>query len=244
MKTIFMFIFLTVSLFSSSIYKTIPKNAFPLLEGIYNEVNKTVPEFPLGSYFPALFEQESCISLTHSRCFKPSSSLKHRRKDGSYEEGAGIPQITRVYRKNGRIRFDTLASLRRKYPSALGGLTWKNIYSKPNLQIRAALLLWRGNYNRIKINYGKHMSELDLIAFADAAYNGGYGGVRKDIRKCYATKGCNPNKWFGNVEKTCTKSKRHLYGRRNACDINRDHVRKIIYKRVLKYIIFDELNGK
>jgi len=79
------------------------------------------------------------------------------------------------------------------------------------------------------------MTELDRIAFADAAYNGGYGGVSRDRSKCKLTKGCNPKKWFRNVEKTCSKSKRNLYGNRNACDINREHVYNVLRLRMNKY---------
>jgi membrane-bound lytic murein transglycosylase MltF len=83
--------------------------------------------------------------------------------------------------------------------------------------------------------YGENMREIDLIAMSDSAYNGGYGGLRKDIRLCTTTKGCNPKVWFDNVENTCTKSKRKLYGNMSACQINRRHVRDILFRRTLKY---------
>lgn len=243
---ILMILILTVMVMGKSpkVYTYIPKRAPALIPVINKVVDETLPEFQLYAYFPALIEQESCIRLTYKRCFGPTSRLYAKRKNGQVEEGAGVMQLTRVYRRGGKLRFDTLTGLTRKYPKELKGLTWKNVYSRPDLQVKAGILLWRDNYNRIKRNYGKGMDELDLIAFADAAYNGGYGGVRNDIRRCQSTKGCNYKKWFGNVEKTCTKSKKALYGRRNACDINREHVRNILRKRLLKYYIFDLKNNK
>jgi len=136
---------------------------------------------------------------------------------------------------------DTLTHLVRKFPNQLSELTWQNVYKRPDLQMKAGLLLWKDNYERIKRVYGKGMPEVELIAFTDAAYNGGYGGVRNDMRQCTATKGCNPKLWFGNVERTCTKSKRLLYGHKNACDINREHVRRIFFKRLAKYYILNDL---
>lgn len=230
----------------SSTYTVIPKNAPPILPILYDEVNEVIPGFNAPAYFPALIEQESCITLYRKRCFSPKSKLYARRKNGEHEEGAGFFQLTRVNRRNGSTRIDTLSYLVRKYPKQLRGLTWKNVYDKPGLQIRAALLLWKDNYDRIKRVFGKGMSEFDLIAFADSAYNGGYGGLRKDVQSCARLSKhgkCNPKKWFGNVERTCTKSKRILYGHKNACDINREHVYNVLLKRFGKYYV-DFIRGQ
>lgn len=75
----------------------------------------------------------------------------------------------------------------------------------------------------------------DSYAFADAGYNGGNGGVNSDRRACKISRNCDPSKWFGNVEKFCTKSKVALYGQRSACDINRHHVDDVLRVRVNKY---------
>ena len=232
----------------SKVYTKIPDKAKVLLPQIKEITNDTFPLYPhqstIHAYVPALFEHESCITLKSRRCFSPKSRLFSTRKNGQKEEGAGLTQLTRVWHRSGNIRFDTLTRLTRKYPKQLSELTWRNVYDRPDLQMKAGLLLWRDNYNRIKRVYGFGMREIDLIAMSDAAYNGGYGGLRKDIRLCMTTKGCNPKKWFNNVEKTCSKSKRKLYGRRSACEINRHHVRDIMFRRLLKYHIYSIKNKR
>jgi len=175
----------------------------------------------------SLIEHESCISLTHSRCWDPSSRLKTQR-----EEGAGLFQITRAYRLDNSLRFDALEELKIKYRSELYELNWLNIYSRPDLQIRAGLLKLKENYYIFK-PYA--FDYIEALAFADAAYNGGVSGVNLERRACVLTTGCDPSKWFGHTEKLCLKSKAALYGSRSACDINRHHVQDVLNIRSKKY---------
>lgn len=79
------------------------------------------------------------------------------------------------------------------------------------------------------------INSLEAYAFADAAYNGGIGGLNKERRACVTIAGCDPSRWFGHVEKYCMKSKVALYGKRSACDINRHHVRDVLLVRAPKY---------
>lgn len=175
----------------------------------------------------SLIEHESCISLTHSRCWDPTSRLKTPR-----EEGAGLFQITKAYTSTGSIRFDALEELRIKYKTELYQLSWLNIYSRPDLQIRAGILKSKENYNLFE----KHAANADeALAFADAAYNGGVAGVNNERRACLMTKGCDHTRWFGHTEKLCLKSKNALYGTRSACDINRRHVVDVLNVRSHKY---------
>lgn len=183
------------------------------------------PDHPRPHFLPALVEHESCISLRHSRCWNPKSRLKTSR-----EEGAGMGQITRAWRTDGTLRFDALAEMRAKHPS-LRELSWVNVYDRPDLQLRAIVLKSRDDYNNLRVI----KDPVERLSFADAAYNGGLGGVQSDRRACQVKAGCDPQKWFGHVEHTCTKSKRALYGNRSACDINRHHVRDVIRIRSNKY---------
>lgn len=114
-------------------------------------------------------------------------------------------------------------------------MSWTNLYSRPDLQKRAVVLKIRDNYYYYK---NSSNSSLDAIAFADAAYNGGIGGLDRERRICKLSSGCDPSKWFGHVENHCLKSKRILYSNRNACDINRHHVKDVIYTRSPKYVKF------
>lgn len=203
----------------------IPANAPQYLPTLKREQVSNWPDHPRPAMLPALVEQESCISLTHSKCWNPMSRLKSAR-----EEGAGFGQITRAYSADGSLRFDALQEMRERHP-ALAEWTWANVYQRPDLQLRAVVLKSRDDFLKL----GMVQSPMARLAFADAAYNGGLGGVQKERRACGLKDGCNPQQWFGNVELLCLKSKRPLYGNRNACDINREHVRNVMVVRSPKY---------
>lgn len=183
------------------------------------------PDHPRPEVLPALVEHESCISLTHSRCWNPASRLKTHR-----EEGAGLGQLTRAWAADGSLRFDALAEMRERHP-ALKPLSWANIYERPDLQLRAVVLKVRSDYQALRM-----VSDPGVrLAFADAAYNGGLGGVQKERRACGMTAGCDPQQWFGHVDRVCLKSRQPLYSGRSACDINRNHVFDVLVTRAPKY---------
>jgi hypothetical protein len=181
-------------------------------------------DHPQPSTLRALAEQESCVSLKSPKCMNPKARLKTSR-----EEGAGIGQITRAWRKDGSLRFDMLATMRQEHKDALGQMTWDNIYDRPDLQIRSLILLNKDAYRPFR---SLGVNGLD---FADSAYNGGPGDVIKSRRACAAAKGCNPNVWFGNVERHLVKSKTPMYGSRSAFSINLEHVRNVRLIRRPKY---------
>ena len=183
------------------------------------------PDHPRPELLPALIELESCITLKHSRCWNPSSRLKTTR-----EEGAGLGQITRAWNPNGKLRFDALQEMKDRHP-ALREWSWANVYNRPDLQLRAVVLKVRGDYQTL----GSVKDAHQRLAFADAAYNGGMGGVQNERRACQIKTGCDPQQWWGNVEATCLKSRQPLYGVRSACDINREHVKSVLQIRSPKY---------
>lgn len=130
------------------------------------------------------------------------------------------------------MRFDALSELKQKHPLDLKELSWYNVYTRPDLQMRAVVLKMRDNYSY----YQKYSSNVtEAYAFADAAYNGGIGGLDNERRACKLASWCDHTKWFDNVEKLCLKSKVALYGNRSACDINRHHVSDVLYTRSGKY---------
>lgn len=141
-------------------------------------------------------------------------------------------QITRAYTSTGQLRFDALSELKKKHPVALSELHWSNVYDRPDLQIRGVVLKMKDNIE----HFLPSAATLDdALAFADAGYNGGNSGVLKEQRACKLSAGCNPGKWFGNVERYCLKSPKILYGNRSACDINRHHVKDVLLIRANKY---------
>jgi hypothetical protein len=184
------------------------------------------PDHPDPSILAGLVEQESCPTLRSSSCWSPAARLKTSR-----EEGAGMGQLTRAMDANGSYRFDSLSQIARQYPAELAQLNWSNVYSQPDLQLRALVLMSK--------QYAVAFRDAEAwLVFGDAAYNGGIAGVQKERRACKLTVGCNPDLWFGHVELHCLKSRQPLYGNRSACDINREHPHNVFLIRKQKYAEF------
>ncbi|EKD89580.1 MAG: hypothetical protein ACD_33C00041G0007 [uncultured bacterium] len=223
------FIFLlSILMFSSNNFAVnvntyIPPQAFKYKEIIQLDIELYFKNIPEPNYIPSLIEHESCISLTHKRCWNPSSQLKTSR-----ELGIGVGQLTKAYNKDGSIRFDALKEIRDKHKADLKELSWENIAVRPDLQIRAMTLMLR-DLNKQLYNVPDIMNRLHMV---DASYNGGLGGLLKERRACALAANCDPNIWFKNIENYCLKSKKVLYGNRSACDINRHHT-YIIFKSIL-----------
>lgn len=181
-------------------------------------------DHPDPAILAALVEQESCASLKSPRCWNPAARLKSAR-----EEGAGMGQITRAYRADGSLRFDALAGLRDQYGADLAGLSWDTVYQRPDLQLRALVLMSRDSARTFR-------GAPAWLAFGDAGYNGGVAGVQRERRACKLSAGCDPAQWFSHVEAHCLKSRQPIYGNRSACDINREHVRNVLLVRRAKYV--------
>lgn len=221
-------------LFSYNTYSSIdpktyiPPQAIQYIPVIKQESKIIFKEFTYPFYFGALIEHESCITLTHKKCWNPSSQLKTKR-----ERGVGLGQITIAYREDGSTRFDTLSDLVRNHNRYLKDLTWNNIVDRPDLQIRAIILLYKDNYNNVALI---KVPVMQRLAMADSAYNGGIRDVIRSRTVCGLTINCDPNIWFNNVELYNVKSTRKLYGNRSARDINNHHVRDVLLVRTLKYL--------
>jgi hypothetical protein len=207
---------------------TIPENALIWLPHLKNEQVSHWNEFPQPYYLAALIEHESgCFGLP-KMCWSPKARLKTSR-----EEGAGFGQLTRAFRSDGSIRFDSLYDLRVTSPS-LQQLNWSNIYSNPMLQLRAVVLKVKQDYRYIK---SPKVTVEDAIYFTDASYNAGRGRINKDRKICASKANCDPDKYYGHVSEVCSINVR-IYNR-SACDIYHNHVddTKI---RSPKYIPFFE----
>ena len=139
-----------------------------------------------------------------------------------------MPQLTRAYRADGTERFDTLADLRREHAGELAELTWANVYTRPDLQMRALVIMAKEAARTFRFAPA-------FLELGDSGYNGGSGGVQKERRACQMTRGCDPGQWFKHVELHCLKSRQKLYGDRDACQINRSHVFLVTRVRGEKY---------
>lgn len=181
------------------------------------------PGMPLPSAVAAQVEQETCISLKHARCWSPRAELRTSR-----EQGVGLGQITRT------ARFDSLAELRSQYRTQLAGWTWDSpsLYD-PALQLRALVLMDHRNWLAV----AGAATDRERLAMALAAYNGGMRGLAADRALCSGTPGCDASRWFGQVERTCTKASTAApgYGQ-SFCEINRHYPVAILDQRRAKYV--------
>ena len=176
-----------------------------------------------------LVEQESCISLQHSKCWNPRAELKTSR-----EYGVGLGQITVAYNADGSQRFNKFEELKREYAS-LHAWRWENRYD-PSYQLTAIVELTRALW-------GKMPPAIDATnrwAFTLSSYNGGAGALLQDRRLCANTAGCDTRRWFNNVETTSLKSRvpQPAYGGRSWFSINREYVRNVVIIRRPKYKAF------
>lgn len=209
----------------------VPKNAISLIPVLQQQEQAVWPSIKAPSYPAALVEQESCISLTHSKCWSTKAQLKTSR-----EEGGGLSQLTRSWKADGALRFDALAEVKTLDPKGLQELNWTTLYTRADLNLRAVLDKVKDCHRKLQFLSPKMKTE-DVFAQCDAAYNGGYGGLLSDRRLCSQTKGCDPDKWFGNVELTSLKSKEKWQGYgQSAFDINRSHVQYAWVIRRPKYM--------
>lgn len=230
--------------YGDTINTTIPNNFYYHKDNLSNAVDRYLDRLEATyftrhnwyPYFSSLIEHESCVTLTSSKCWSSKSELNTKWPNGlQREQGIGFGQITRAYTQTGSLRLDVLSDLKRRYPSELNGLTWNNIKDQPELQLRAIILLWSDNYLRLP----NHISDIDRVAMADSAYNGGYGYILKDRKTCGLKANCDPDLWFNNVETINNRGNKVLYGNRTANMINRHHVRDVILERMGKYYTVD-----
>jgi len=204
----------------------IPDRARELMPEVNKAIDDIWPDMPMRSYFPAQIEQESCISLKHSKCWNPRAELKTAR-----EYGFGLGQITIAYKADGSERFNVFKEVKTMHPD-LRNWAWEDRYN-PLLQIKAIVVKNRVNWGSIKWE----TADLDnKMAFLAAYYNG--GSPLKDRNLCVNTKGCDPTRWWGNVERYSTKSKTPLkeYGNRSIFQISREYPVNVLRVRRPKYV--------
>lgn len=204
---------------------TVPPRAELYLPTLVGAQRTIWPDAPTPSFLAGQVEQESCITLKHSKCWNPTAQLKTSR-----EWGRGLGQVTTAYRADGTVRFDKQEELRQQFPSLRGWTTAK--WADASYQMTAIVEMDKSIYRRQRDT----ASDRDQLAFTLSAYNGGEGGVLQDRRLCANTKGCDPSRWHGHVERTSLKSKvaNKGYGK-SFFEINREYVTNILDVRRHKY---------
>lgn len=202
---------------STTALSQVPVNATKYAPLLKQELLKKWPDVKPRAPFAGQVEQETCISLKSKRCWSPEAELKTDR-----EYGFGLGQLTVTKRFNA---FDDV----KKLDKDLTAWKWENRYD-PSYQLRALVVYDKSLYSKLPVPI------VEKPAFMFAAYNGGLGGILQDRRLCQNTQGCNPNLWFGNVEKTSFKSKVKAKGYgKSFFEINREYPKNILQVRAHKY---------
>lgn len=203
----------------------LPPNAVKLLPELQKKIASKWPSYEYPWFLAGQIEQETCISLKHSKCWSPYAGLKTSR-----EVGIGLGQLTIAYNKDGTERFNAFKDVR-KLDRDLADWAFEQRYDADK-QLLAVVV-------RDKFEYGKiagAANSLEHSAFFFNSYNGGPGGMLQDRRLCKTVPGCDSSKWFGNVERTSYKSKVAAKGYgKSFFEISREYPRNIIYVRSPRY---------
>ena len=195
------------------------KLAAPILPILKAEIAKHWPTAPFAVLAGQASHESACP--IPRKCWNPRVEFNTTR-----ERGAGILQITKVYG-----RFDALGELKAKHPS-LEGWNWETTLTDPTFQMRGLVLKNRDNYSVM----GFAPIEKERIAFSVTAFNAGVGGVMKDRTYCRNTANCDPSRWFGHVQTTCTASKTKLQGYGlTFCQIRGKYADDIMHNRAPRY---------
>jgi hypothetical protein len=203
----------------------VPDRAKQYLPALVTAQQNTWPDAPTPSFLAGQIEQESCVTLRSQKCWNPRAELKTSR-----ENGVGMGQFTRAYRADGSIRFDTISALAAKHES-LRGWSWASRYDA-SYQLLAIVVMDKDLYDRQR----DAATVADRLSFTLSAYNGGQAGVLQDRRLCANTDGCDPSRWFDNVEQTSLKSRKAQRGYgQSFFKINREYVANILKVRRFKY---------
>jgi len=164
-------------------------------------------------------EQETCVTLKSVKCWSPRAELKTSR-----EYGFGLGQITKT------TRFDVFAELTAKF-QPLKSWRWEDRFDA-KYQLTALVLYDKSLYVALK-SVPTQEARLHMML---AGYNGGLGRPIQDRKLCSQVNGCNPDLWFGHVEKHSRLPKKVAKGYgRSFYQVNRDYVRLIWVKRKDKY---------
>jgi hypothetical protein len=198
----------------------VPPNAVPLLPVLAAEIDRAWPDLVPRSALGAQIEQETCISLKHRFCWSTHAELKTAR-----EYGFGLGQLTITRRFN---VFEEVKAMDR----TLASWQFADRYNA-QYQLRALVVKDRQAWGQVQ----GAATAVDRLAFAMAAYNGGMGGVLSDRKVCSATRGCDPGRWFGHVERTSLKQKKAAAGYgKSFFEINREYVRNVLEVRRPRYV--------
>jgi hypothetical protein len=209
-----------VSAADHAVLAALPSNAQVYLPLLRSEATAQWPTNKNLTLLAAQIEQETCLSMKHSKCWSPLAELKTDR-----EWGVGFGQFTKT------SKFDTIKELRDRHKDLFGNWSFDNPY-QPVYQMRGLVVYMRNINSSIK----NTTNDDERYAMTLSAYNGGQGGLMKDRMLCNNTPGCDNTKWWGNTESTSFKAKTAVKGYgKSFYTINREYVVQIMKVRYKKY---------
>lgn len=198
----------------------LPSNAYTNLPIVLEEVAVYWPDMPDLAILPAQVEQETCISLKHKKCWSRFAELRTNR-----ERGVGLGQVTKTK------RFDTLADLKRQYPSQFSNWSWDKPYNA-RYQARGLVLMDKFNWGSL----GKEVQGRERLAMMLNQYNAGPAMLARSRASCRVMTTCLDNVWFENVERAGGPSAAQQPGyRKSFYTISREYIRNIYFIRSIKY---------
>jgi len=218
MRRPFRFLLLLLAVAVPAEAATVPERAFIYIPVLKAQISDAWPSIPIPVSLAGQIEQETCPSLTHRKCWNPKAELKTSR-----EYGFGLGQLTVTSQFN---NFEGI----KKADAKLKSWKWEDRYD-PKRQLRALVVMNRNLYARL----GFARDPVERMAFMFSAYNGGLGGVLQD-RRLARSRGGDPDRWFGHVEKHSYKAKTKVKGYgKSFFEVNREYVRNILKVRMGKY---------
>ncbi len=208
---------LSLAMISRAQAAEIPTNAYQHLPTLSAEAERywdarDGSRAPVALIAGLVDHETACLSAR--TCWRTDALYKTRR-----EEGVGLGMFTRAFTATGTLRFDALSELKALHPTALRDVNWEKNKFNAQLQARALVLKVNDNYNTAT-RMTQHREE--RLAFAVTMHNRGVAGVQNEAARCAMTRGCDRERWAGNVARTCTASRQIIPGTgRSACDISR-----------------------
>jgi hypothetical protein len=176
-------------------------------------------------YWPSAYLPSFMASMVEAESrWNPNAQLKSDR-----EWGTSFGQWTTAYNKDGSVRFNAWADVKKAHPDELKG--WADRF-EPAYNLKAVVL---SNRSTCKAFEGLGATPDDVLRMCVSAHNGGAGSVRQDRLKCRMTPGCDPTRWRGNVEATSYKSSQPSQYGRSYLKINRDYVVRVVDEYRPKY---------
>jgi membrane-bound lytic murein transglycosylase MltF len=178
------------------------------------------------SLWPDLNPPTLIASLIYQESqWKPKAELKTDR-----EYGIGLSQITIAYTSTGAIRFDNFTEARKKYAELKDWKYEDRFDAEKHIIYAIKEIQWL----YIKFNKPEY-DNVTRYALSLASYNGGLGGILKEVAMCKSDPECDSTYWFCNIANKSMRSKVPVKGySKSFWQINREYPIRIMFININK----------